>query len=203
MERKLVANIGKKYINPEEDFDVRLTLKKCFLVGASVQEACDYAGVHISVYKDWEYTWEEINKIKEYMYINKLSSYLDIKDDGSNIDINVELLKHLKKNPKFGDDVFKLITTCKKAQAEVVIYHLSNIHNPKKGGKAVDWKSSAWFLERTNPERYGKDTKGDKEEKVVEKISVEFVGSDSQESVDRLKELEKEVKESLNIVDEN
>lgn len=194
---KLISNIGKQFVN--EDIDVRSKLRQSFLVGASVEEACAYAGVPLDVFRDWEYTYIELDKIKAYMYSNKLKEYKDITP---NEDINIELLDKLVKNNNYGIDIYTLIKQCKEAQAEIVIYHLSNIRQPKKK-KDTDWKASAWWLERTNPERYGKDSKGDKEEKVVEKISVEFVGSDSQESINRLKELEKEVKESLNIVDEN
>lgn len=201
MERTLICNIGKKYINPKDNIDVRTSLTKCFRIGASVQEACDFAGVHISVYYDWEYTFEELSKVKDYLYTNKLSNYEDIDINniiGSNIDINVELISRLKKNPNFGSDVFTLIEQCRQAQAAVIMHHLEKIHSPSR--TKGDWKSSAWFLERTNPERYGRFPSTEDKEIMVEKITVEYVDANKQTTQDRLANLEKEVKESLKTV---
>lgn len=198
---KLISNIGKQFIN--DDIDVRSILKRSFLVGASTEEACAYAGVPLAVYRDWEYTHDCYSNIKSLMYSGKYKSYSDITiEDIDTYNINTELLNKLIKNNNYGLDIYNLIETCNKAKAECIIYHLTNIYSPKKK-KDSDWKSSAWYLERTNPARYGRDSKNNGDEVVIDKIQVNYVSSDSQASVERLKELEKEVKESLNITDEN
>lgn len=195
----LICNIGKQFVN--ENIDVRSKLKNAFLVGASVEEACVYAGVPIRVFRDWEYTYNELSNIIAYMYSNKIKSYKDIditEDIGNNDIINIELVKRLQKNDKFGLDVYTLIKQCKEAQSEVVILHLSTIRQPKKR-KDGDWKASAWFLERTNPARYGRKDADAALENAIDtkttKITVEYI--DPKSADERLKAMEELVKAEI------
>jgi hypothetical protein len=195
---KLIGNIGKEYINGQ-DKDVRVALRDCFRVGASVQEACDYVGVPRTVFNNWEYTYNELNKIKSVMYSYKLTEYIDITDNMiEEYQLNIELVNKLKKNILFGNDVYKLIESCNKAKAEVIIYHLTNIRSPKKN-KGADWKASAWFLERTNPARYGRK---DADEALANEtdihtavIPVEFI--DPKTADKRIAEMEEQVRKEI------
>lgn len=197
---ELIGNIGKRYVNDKQD--VRSELVKALRVGASIQEACAFVGVPLDVYHNWEYTYNELDKIISYMYSHKIEEYIDIDTDSiQEEDINIYLVNKLKKNKYYGSDVYTLIKQCNKAIAEVTIYHLQNIYSPKKK-KDTDWKASAWFLERVNPDRYGKNPTNE-ETATVSKIEVEFVNPDKTETKDRLKDLEQEVRESLNIIDGN
>lgn len=45
--------------------------------------------------------------------------------------------------------------TIKKARAEFEVSHVDNIHRAAVSGP-VSWQASAWLLERTNPERWGR-----------------------------------------------
>lgn len=195
---KLIQNIGKEFIDGEGK-DVRISLKKAFQVGASTQEACAFAGVPLATYEDWEYTHKCISDIKACMYSYKLDNYTDITESMiEEYNLNIELISKLIKNPTYGLDVYKLIDTNNKVKAELSIYHLTNIYSPKRK-KDIDWKASAWFLERTNPDRYGKNPTTDDDEIVVDKITVEFVDPSKDETRQRLEKLEQEVKESIKV----
>lgn len=196
--KKIVGFIGKRFINEERD--IRNTLKTALSVGASIDEACDLACIPKQVYEDWEYTHSLMTNIKSLMYALNITEYVDITDEilstYTDYDIDRDLLNELKRNKYYAQDVYDLIEKCNYYKAKVIIYHLSNIHSPKK--KTNDWKSSAWYLERTNPDRYGRNPNVKDKDTTIDKISIEFVDPTKQDTQDRLKALEQEVKDSLN-----
>lgn len=197
--KKIVSRIGKDFIN--ETHDVRNMLHKAFKVGASVDEACELARVPKKLYDNWEYTHHLISEIKNLMYSLNLDNYTDITDeiinDNTDYEIDIYLLNELKKNKYYANDVFMLIEKCNQYKAEVIIEHLNRIRYTSKQ-KNNEWKSSAWYLERINPIRYGKkdpDKIESKDDIKTEKITIQYI--DPKSADERIKNLEQLVREEI------
>lgn len=139
-------------------------------------------------------------QIPEFYYFKWLKLYNDYIQECESKEIEIEEdvinpSKELDKSKKteFSYTPVSLILKIKEAYADFVI----EAHNKVVvGGK--DWTSSAWLLERRARDEYGKEEKPLETNNQVQGIKIVYVDSNSEDSQERLKKLEKEAQESIN-----
>ena len=112
----------------------------------------------------------------------------------------------------FADEVYEFINECDTLRSEAVLYHLNEIRK-SAGKRGVNTQSSQWFLERAVPEHFGKkdtitqriegnmhqtfSSDGDVDKPALPPIKVEFINPNSNDSLNRLKEMENKVKDQV------
>lgn len=111
----------------------------------------------------------------------------------------------------FADEVYDMISEFDNLRSEAVLLHLSTI-NKSAGKRGVNTTSSQWFLERTMPEHFGRvdktinksesqvtiNNEGEPVGQGLPPIKVEFIDPTTEESKNRVREMEKLVHEQLN-----
>ena len=112
----------------------------------------------------------------------------------------------------FCDEVYDFINECDTLRSEAVLFHLQEIKKAA-GKRGINTQSSQWFLERTMPEHFGKTEKvtqeikgsmhqtfnsvGDDDKPALPPIKVEFINPNSNDAMNRLKEMEDKVREQV------
>jgi len=127
--------------------DIKSKITEAITTGASIDMACDYAGIHHSSYYNKQ-NWLNEKLGKDWQ------SYLFENDDYMDSDLDGEVKQALE----FFEDIKKAIATCKVSLME-------KIKNDDS------WQSKAWLLERRFPDEFGKQLTPQKQEGVEFKIS--------------------------------
>ena len=112
----------------------------------------------------------------------------------------------------FADEVYDFINECDTLRSEAVLFHLNEIRK-SAGKRGVNTQSSQWFLERAVPEHFGKNERitqkiegnmhqtfsadGDMDKPSLPPIKVEFINPNSNDSLNRLKDMEERVREQV------
>lgn len=101
----------------------------------------------------------------------------------------------------YANQILEIIKKCDSLRSEIVLYHLTSI---KEGSrlKGSNTNASQWFLERTLPDIYGKkemDRPTEEELMKTKKVQIQFVDPKSAESLDRIRNMEREVEQQLGL----
>jgi len=122
--------------------DIRDKIMRVITTGASIDMACDYAGVHHSSYYNKQKWLNEELK-------TEWQSFLYENEDYQDMNLSDEIIEALE----FFESIKKAIATCKVSLMAKI--------------RADDsWQSSAWLLERRFPDEFGKQITPQKQEKV-------------------------------------
>jgi len=122
--------------------DIRDKIMRVITTGASIDMACDYAGVHPSSYYNKQKWLNEELK-------TEWQSFLYENEDYQDMNLSDEIIEALE----FFESIKKAIATCKVSLMAKI--------------RADDsWQSSAWLLERRFPDEFGKQITPQKQEKV-------------------------------------
>lgn len=106
--------------------------------------------------------------------------------------------KNNRKFKRFANKCYEVIQECGRIRTGTVISHLQNIKKSSNKYSGVNASGSMWFLERTLPDFFAKpsdkaaaDQNG--ETVRVEPVRVEFVDPDTEETKQRVKDMEQEI----------
>lgn len=104
--------------------------------------------------------------------------------------------KNSNKFRKFANQVYDVISECNKLRSEVVMKHLQNIERSSHN-KKMNASGSMWFLERTLGELFGRPSDKVKVDESapspVGSITVEFVDPNTDESKNRVEDMEQRI----------
>lgn len=110
--------------------------------------------------------------------------------------------KNNKKFRKFADWCYEIISECDKIRSKLALLHLSNIKNSVDKKNRLNASGSMWFLERTMSDFFAKPIdkaiEASKEQQQVEKVQVEYVDPNTQDSKERLLEMEADLEKKIN-----
>lgn len=175
--------------------------------GSPIRTALKYAGITHAKYRYWlsihavvEYCHEqeeitEMERAKSPMAIIRRRAYetataLDM--DGNAIEPDPEMCLLYAKSEKFRDqaeEIWEIIEKCEKAQTSSILSHLQRINNEGTSKQAMG--ASQWFLERALPVQFGKQEP--EHTPAIQPVKVEFIKSDSESSMKRIEDMEKEL----------
>ncbi len=137
---------------------------------------------------------QDVRDIAESVAANKKTSV------GAFIEPSEETVLQYKNNRKFrkfADCCFDIINECNAIRSGVAVNHLATIVKSTDKSKRINASGSMWFLERNYSEFFSKPNEKAAEnvegEKLVEKIKVEFVDPNTQETKDRVKDMEEDL----------
>lgn len=175
--------------------------------GSPIRTALKYAGITHAKYRYWlsihavvDYCHEqeeisEMEKAKSPLAILRKKAYetataLDM--DGNTIEPDPEMCLLYTRSDKFreeADSIWEIIEKCEKAQTSSILSHLQRLNNESTSKQAVS--ASQWFLERALPVQFGKQEPETTPN--IQPVKVEFVKSDSETSLKRIEDMEKEL----------
>ena len=111
--------------------------------------------------------------------------------------------KNNHKFKKFANKCYDVIQKCGRIRTGTVISHLQNIKKSSNKYSGVNASGSMWFLERTLPDFFARpsdkvasDQNG--ESVRVEPVHIEFVDPNSEETKQRVKEMEQDLLAKIN-----
>ena len=108
--------------------------------------------------------------------------------------------KNVRKFRKFADQVYEIIADCNRIRSQVVIKHLNNIQKSTTD-RRLNASGSMWFLERTMSETFGRAADKAKIEETtpapIGSVTVEFVDPNTDDSKERLEEMEQKILHEL------
>ena len=105
--------------------------------------------------------------------------------------------KNSRKFKKFADKCYEVVSECDKIRSGLALIHLNNIRMSVDKKNRLNASGSMWFLERTLSDFFAKPSDKvaveDGDKILVEPVKVEFVNPESEETQDRVKEMEDEL----------
>lgn len=206
----------KKYsINASEEQIDKLV--KSLKLGSPLNIALQFANISATTYYYWVAMYSIVLEIKsqdelEQMGANMLGVSIEsIKDLALNnnpkkktsmnayIEPSAESLMQYRNQHrfrKFANDCYEIVNKCNEARAGAALNHLNSI-TKSVNDKRINASGSMWFLERSFAEYFSKPSEKAKEEEVnkvpVEAIKVEFVDPNTDETKQRIKEMEEQI----------
>ena len=215
MSKKNTFNTSDKQIN-----DLYDALKG----GAPLLLALQYAGINRATYYYWVAVASIVEQAKSQEELEDLEqtfksgiSIQDVRDlsdsvastkrsgIGTFIEPSAESVLQYKNNRKFrkfADKCYEVISEANKIRSQLALIHLSNIKKSTDKGSRINASGSMWFLERTLSDFFAKPS--DKavavsdEKMVVEPVKVEYVNPNTEESKERIKDIEDDILRKLN-----
>lgn len=191
--------------------------------GAPILLALQYAKISRATYYYWvamasvvqEYkSQKELEEVEQLVQSGvSLQQIRDISDAaaaqkrtgiGTFIEPSEESLlqyKNSRKFRKFADRCYEIITECDKIRSKVALVHLNNIRMSVDKKNRMNASGSMWFLERTLSDFFAKPNEKEPESErpgAIEPIKVEYVDPNSDETKDRVAEMEQELQEKIN-----
>lgn len=193
--------------------------------GAPLILALQYAGISKATYYYWvavscvveqAKSQEELEDVEALVQSGvSIQDVRDLSESSSRqrrtgisvwIEPSAEAVLNYKNNHKFkrfANKCYEVIQKCGRIRTGTVISHLENIKKSSNKYSGVNASGSMWFLERTLPDFFAKpsdkaaaDQNG--ENIHVEPIRVEFVDPDTEESKQRVKDMEQDLLVKLN-----
>lgn len=192
--------------------------------GAPLLLALEYAGISRASYYYWVAvasvvvqvkTQEELEEVEELVHSGvSLQQVRDISESeatskrtsvGTFIEPPAESVlqyKNSRKFRKFADRCYEVVSECNRIRSGVALNHIINIQRSTDKKNRINASGSMWFLERTYGDFFNKPSEKaaqqQEERAVVPAIQVEYVDPNTQETQDRVHEMETELLEKLN-----
>jgi len=109
--------------------------------------------------------------------------------------------KNSKTFRKFADKCYEVVCECNKIRSGLALVHLSNIRRSTEKGNRINASGSMWFLERTLSDFFAKPSEKAVEESgrnIVEPVKVEYINPDTDETKERVREMEEDLERVIN-----
>lgn len=189
--------------------------------GSPLLLALQYAGISRTTFYYWVAmasivetvkSQEELEKVEKYMQSGvSLQTVRDLSETaastkrtsvGAFVEPSAESIlqyKNSRKFRKFADQCYEIISECNRIRSGVALTHLLTIKKSTDKGQRINASGSMWFLERQFSDFFSKPNEKaaeDNKDLVVEPIKVEYVEPNSQETRDRVEEMERDIMES-------
>lgn len=194
-------------------------LIKALKTGTPLMLALQYAQISRSTFYYWVAMYSIVERVREQKELEEMEqltqsgvSLQDIRDlaesaasnkktaVGAFIEPSEESILQYKNNrkfQKFANRCHEIISQCNSTRSEVAMGHLAIIKLSTEKRKGINASGSMWFLERNYSDFFSKPnekaTTENEGDKIVEKIKVEFVDPNTQETKDRVKDMEDEI----------
>ena len=209
----------KNFINatPEQIEQLQNALRG----GSPLLLALQYAGISRTTFYYWVAmasivetvkSQDELEKVEKYMQSGvSLQTVRDLSETaastkrtsvGAFVEPSAESIlqyKNSRKFRKFADQCYEIISECNRIRSGVALTHLLTIKKSTDKGQRINASGSMWFLERQFSDFFSKPNEKaaeDNKDLVVEPIKVEYVEPNSQETRDRVEEMERDIMES-------
>lgn len=194
-------------------------LYKALKAGTPIMLALQYAKISRSTFYYWVAMASVVQRVQEQKELEEMEkitqsgvSLQDVRDMaeaaaanrrtsvGAFIEPSEETVLQYKNNrkfKKFADYCFEIISECNSIRSGVAVNHLGTIIKSTDKSKRVNASGSMWFLERNYSEFFSKPNEKaadtTESDKIVEKIKVEFVDPDTEETKERVKSMEEDI----------
>lgn len=109
--------------------------------------------------------------------------------------------KNNRKFKKFADHCYQVVSECNAIRSGLALIHLSNIRNSTDKSKRINASGSMWFLERTLSDFFAKPSEKVVDEgskTYIEPVKVEYVNPDTNDTRDRVREMEADLERKIN-----
>ena len=192
--------------------------------GAPLLLALQYAGISRATYYYWVAVSCVVEQAKSQEELEDVESILqsgisiqevrDLSESAANqkrtgISVWIEphadsvlAYKNNRKFKKFANKCYEVIQECGKIRSQLAIIHLNNIRKSVDKGNRMNASGSMWFLERTLSDFFAKpsDKVADQGNETirVEPVRVEFVDPNTEETEERVKEMEQDLLAKIN-----
>lgn len=192
--------------------------------GAPLILALQYAGINRATYFYWVALASIVDQARSQDELEQMEKYFksgisiqDVRDLSESmaskkrsgvstfIEPSAESVMQYKNNKKFreyADKCYEVVKECDTIRSQLALYHLDKIRSSTDKNKRINASGSMWFLERTLPDFFAKPSDKatiDSESKtVVEPVKVEYVNPNTQETKDRIAEMEEDLIRKFN-----
>lgn len=191
--------------------------------GAPLLLALQYAGINRATYYYWVAVASIVEQAKSQEQLEKMEKHFksgisiqEIRDlsesvastkksgVGTFIEPSAESVlryKNSKKFREFADICYEVVSECNKIRSQLALIHLSYIKKSTDKGSRINASGSMWFLERTLSDFFAKpsDKVIDQEQRAtIEPVRVEYVNPKTKDSMDRIKEIENDLEQTIN-----